>query len=273
MRKILVEEIEYFVEISGDGPPIVLLHGFTGNGSTWKEIVPVLSGSFQVIAIDIIGHGKTASPVDIKRYEMDSVARDISFILDELELDKTYILGYSMGGRLALSFTALFPCRVNAIILESASPGLKTAAEKQERKKQDELLAKRILQKGIKNFVDYWEQIPLFATQKRLPLEIQEQIRSQRLSNSPLGLANSLLGMGTGAQPSWWEHLHMLKMPVLLVCGEDDQKFCHIAEEMNLLLPNAQLSFFEATGHAVHVEHPQKFGTIVEEFLKEVVYT
>lgn len=235
--------------------------------------MPVLSKSFQVVAIDIIGHGKSASPVEVNRYKIDSVAKDILTILDKLELEKIYILGYSMGGRLALSFAALFPRRVKAVILESASPGLKTEAEKRKRKEQDELLAKRILEKGIEEFVDYWERIPLFATQQLLPIKIQKQIRLQRLNNIPHGLANSLLGMGTGVQPSWWDHLPKLKMPVLLVCGEYDKKFCNIAEEMKLLLPNGRLLTFEAAGHAVHVEEPLKFGTMVEEFLKEVNYT
>ncbi len=88
-----------------------------------------------------------------------------------------------------------------------------------------------------------------------------------RLKNNPSGLAGSLLGMGTGSQPSWWEALHRIKAPVLLICGEWDEKFCAINQKVHNLLPSSKIEVVKQAGHTVHVEQPRIFGKIVSEFL------
>lgn len=262
---VFIRNVNYHVKICGTGEPVVLLHGFTGDGTTWDSVTSHLM-KYQLIIVDIIGHGKTDSPIDEKRYGMEEVVEDLKEILQFLKIDKTNIIGYSMGGRLALSFTIRYPEYVNRFVLESSSPGLKTEAERIERQKSDEALAQFILNNGIEAFVDYWENIPLFKTQSTLPEMIQKQIRTQRLQNNPIGLANSLRGMGTGSQPSWWDHLKNFQIPVFLVCGELDTKYCLIADEMDRLMPNAQKMIIQKTGHAIHVEQPRIFGKIVDEF-------
>lgn len=128
--------------------------------------------------------------------------------------------------------------KVRKLILESASPGLETEEERKNRSMNDFRLARFIKEEGIQSFVDYWETIPLFATMEKLPAETKRSIRKQRLNNSPIGLANSLIGMGTGSQPSWWENLSQLSCEVLLLTGEKDVKFCRIAEKMMKKLEN-----------------------------------
>ncbi|MDQ6600034.1 hypothetical protein [Bacillus salipaludis] len=102
---------------------------------------------------------------------------------------------------------------------------------------------------------------------EKLPDETKESIRNQRLNNSPIGLANSLIGMGTGAQPSWWENLNQLSCEVLLLTGEKDVKFCRIAEKMMEKLKNGNWIVVQKSGHAIHVEDAEKFGTIVSDYL------
>lgn len=263
---------EYNVSVIGKGEAIVLLHGFTGDGRTWDDLAPDLSSSRQVVIIDLLGHGKTASPLDSELYTIQRAADDIWAILDRLKIEKAHFLGYSMGGRLALAITVLFPNRVSSLILESTSPGLRSQIEREQRILQDEKLAELILSDGITAFVDKWENIPLFSTQKFLPEKIRMKIKSQRLENNPLGLANSLRGMGTGRQPSFWNELHDLKIPVLILCGELDEKFCAIGNEMERLLPQSKQIIFKGAGHAIHVEEPQKFDTIVKEYLDNLCF-
>ncbi|MCJ8009500.1 2-succinyl-6-hydroxy-2,4-cyclohexadiene-1-carboxylate synthase [Lederbergia wuyishanensis] len=267
---VTVDGIDYYYEVSGNGEPLFLFHGFTGDCSTWNSIKQYLNDSFQVISIDIIGHGKTSSPVDVSKYTMEKVSFQIKTIMNHLSISKAHFLGYSMGGRLALSFAFLYPESVNSLILESASPGLRTDEERRLRVQADERLSQMILQNGIEDFVNYWENISLFETQKRLDKSVLAQIRKQRLSNSSIGLVNSLRGMGTGAQSSWWDALTTLEIPVLLLCGEQDQKFCGISKEMQSLIPNTDLIEVNGVGHAIHVEDPEKFGTIVKEFLCKI---
>ena len=130
--------------------------------------------------------------------------------------------------------------RVSSLILESASPGLKTEAARIERRKADHILSERIHNEGISSFVKFWEDIPLFDSQKKLPIEKQLIIRRERLRQNAVGLANSLLGIGTGSQPSYWKILNSVKLPVLLITGEIDKKFVNIAREMMKCLPSGE---------------------------------
>ncbi|OQP06434.1 2-succinyl-6-hydroxy-2,4-cyclohexadiene-1-carboxylate synthase [Geobacillus sp. 46C-IIa] len=260
--------IGYHVEQYGEGEPLLLLHGFTGSADTWRPLIPVWQ-DFRLIAVDLIGHGRTEAPKSADRYRMEQAAADLTALLDELGIEKANVLGYSMGGRLALSFAIWHPHRIRRLVLESSSPGLKTEAERRARQEADEALAHMIERNGVRAFVDHWEQLPLFATQKRLPEPVRAAIRRERLRHTEQGLANSLRGMGTGVQPSWWERLREIQAPVLLLCGEHDEKFCRMAADMHEQLANSELICVQEAGHAIHVEQFGIFAKIVSEFIKK----
>lgn len=265
--KVVVNGVTYSVEVCGKGHPVVLLHGFTGSLDNWKTFVSMWKSRFTLILVDIIGHGKSEAPADYKRYSMENVVADLACLLDALKVEKTHLVGYSMGGRLALSFAVTYPDRLKKIVLESTSPGLQTEKEREARRKNDEALANKLEKLGIEKFVDEWEDIPLFSSQKSLASERLLRLREQRLLNNPFGLANSLRGMGTGAQPSWWSELAKINHPTLLLCGELDKKFCEIAEKVCTLMPHSTIKKVKDAGHAIHVEKPKFFGKIVSEFL------
>ncbi|MGV3487263.1 MAG: 2-succinyl-6-hydroxy-2,4-cyclohexadiene-1-carboxylate synthase [Tuberibacillus sp.] len=260
---ITIDGIRYSYEIEGDGPPLLLLHGFTGSKKSWQPFIPLWSKKYRTIAVDIIGHGETDSPNSLQSYTMEAFAGVLKQILFENGITKTNVLGYSMGGRLALYLAIKHPQFVQSILLESASPGLETEAEREDRIKRDELLADRIIKNGIESFVNEWENIPLFASQKTLPDHIKKTIRQERLSQNPVGLAGSLRGMGTGRQPSLWNSLLGCEKPVMLVAGSLDDKFVNIAQRMEQRLLNCQKMIVNHVGHAVHVESPNIFGKIV----------
>jgi len=265
--KTLINGVRYHVEQCGDGFPLVLLHGFTGAASTWKPFCPMWGQHSTLLMFDLIGHGETESPGDMARYDIKKAANDLKMLLDQLGIDKADFLGYSMGGRTAITFASLYPERVRKLVLESTTPGLVNPEDREARIRQDHKLAARIEQEGLEPFIDFWESIPLFQSQLNLPEEVREQIRSQRLRNNPVGLANSLRGMGTGAQPSWWDQLENFDFETLLITGELDEKFCKIATDMASRLPNPTHLTINGCGHAIHVEEREKFGTIVSEFL------
>lgn len=271
MRKIVVDSVRYHVEIRGKGMPMLLLHGFTGDSSTWAQLAENLCLERTCIMPDIVGHGKTDSPENGLLYEIENVANHLKKILDTLKVEQVDLLGYSMGGRLALAFAVKYPERVRRLILESASPGIKSEEERLERRQKDEQLAMFILEKGVRVFVDYWEKIPLFASQLSLSSITKKAIREQRLKNSPSGLANSLLYMGTGSQPSYWDELIHLPMEVLYIVGSLDKKFCLLANKMQQLTRSSQKVVVPQSGHAIHVENCEKFGTIVSEFLSKKI--
>lgn len=255
---------KYVYDIHGSGPPLVMLHGFTGSRGTWDPLIEKLSNTFQLIVIDMPGHGGSEMN---ELLTITHFCEDLNAFLDHLELPTVHLLGYSMGGRAALSFAVTYPEKIRSLILESASPGLKTEEERANRRQADERLAEQIGTEGLESFVNYWQDIPLFDSQKSLPKTVQKMIRKERLSHTKEGLAASLLRMGTGAQPSWWNDLNKLNCPVLLMAGEWDEKFVRINERMHDLFIRSQFEVVPKTGHAIHVEQPGIFGKIVEEFI------
>jgi len=260
-------DISYHVAETGVGDPLVLLHGFTGSGESWADVTDQLLHRFRVIRIDLPGHGRTPAPPDPARGTLPLVAGDIAARLRDLGATPAHLVGYSMGARLALGIALLHPYAVRTLILESGSPGLATEAERAARRALDEALATRIEQNGIVAFVEEWERLPLWESQRRLPEAVRQRLRAQRLRNTPAGLAASLRSMGIGAQPSFWDDLPRLSIPTLLITGALDEKFTVIARDMCAHCPVMTHHVIEGAGHAPHLECPAAFVKRVVEFI------
>ena len=264
----LIGGLRYAVEEAGAGEPLVLLHGFTGRAANWRPLLTRLAEQWRVIAIDLPGHGDSDAPAAVARYKMRYVAADLAALLTRRDAAPAHWLGYSMGGRLALYTAVTHPGVVRSLILESATAGLPDAAERQARRAADKALAARIERDGIAAFVAEWERQPLFAGVARLPNEARAALHDQRLANSPLGLANSLRGMGTGAQPPLWSRLTTMAAPTLLIAGELDAKFVALNERLAATIPGARLRLMADAGHTVHLEQPEAFVAEVIGFLE-----
>jgi 2-succinyl-6-hydroxy-2,4-cyclohexadiene-1-carboxylate synthase len=266
MKFQVSKHLSLFYEVKGEGVPLVLLHGFTGTHQTWMPF-EVWGDHYQLILVDIVGHGESQvqnEETSIYPFTMEAMAHVLSELLTHLNIQRAVVLGYSMGGRLALYFAVHYPERVFALILESASPGLSDANEQAARREKDERLADQIQSQGLLSFVDHWENIPLFASQKQLPTALREKTRGERLSQTTEGLSGSLRGMGTGHQPSLWGDLGHFNAPVYLIVGEWDEKFVSIAHRMEEKFPNCRLWVVPKAGHAVHVEQFDFFVRIVK---------
>jgi len=256
--------------VEGDGLPVLVLHGFTGSSESMSEIAVGLRDRWRVVRLDLVGHGESPAPHGAADYTMERCVDQVTGRLDALGIDSAHVIGYSMGGRAALALAAWRPERLRSAILVGASAGLADAGARAERRRADEALATRIEREGLEAFVDHWMALPLFATQRRLGAEALARARAQRLRNRPHGLANSLRGMGTGAQPPLHEALRGVRVPVRLVVGERDAKFAAIAEELAPLLPSAAVNAIPGAGHACHVEAPLAFLRVARGFLGEV---
>jgi 2-succinyl-6-hydroxy-2,4-cyclohexadiene-1-carboxylate synthase len=176
---------------------------------------------------------------------------------------KADYIGYSMGARLALHIALLHPDSVRRLVLISGSPGLRTNAEQIERQRSDEQLAREIRQVGVSQFVSKWLSNPMFANLVSTEGDIKDRLR-----NSVDGLVSSLTMSGTGSQQSLWDRLSELSMPVLLIVGENDQKFRQINSEMkNLISSQTELVIIQNAGHAVHLEQPKQCVSVIANFL------
>lgn len=267
MTRIEVNGLGLNVDVTGEGPPLMLLHGFTGSSGTWAPFAGRWP-AFRTIAVDLIGHGLSDSPPEPERYRMDRCVQDLVAVLDHLAVDRTAVLGYSMGGRVALHVALRARERLSVLIVESASPGIADPVEREARVRSDAALADDIERNGVAAFVAQWEQIPLFATQRALPEDARARLREQRLRNSAVGLANSLRGMGAGAQEWLLQRLSEVDVPVLVLAGALDAKYCALAHEMASVLPCARVEIVPDAGHAVHLEQPDVFAQLVGAFLE-----
>ena len=263
-----IDGLSLHVTIEGDGPPIVLLHGFTGSADTWRDLTDRLVGQYRTIAPDLVGHARSEAPEGAERYMIRRAAADLVALLSALGHERAAWLGYSLGGRVALQVAADHPQAVAALVLEGASPGIADDAERGARRASDAALAERIERDGVEAFVDEWEQVPLFASQRDMPAEARAAVRATRLAQRAHGLANSLRGMGAGAQAPLHERLPSIAASALLLAGSLDEKYVAIAGEMARTLPDATMQVVEGAGHAAHLERPEAFAQAVEDFLR-----
>ncbi|MBC1493619.1 2-succinyl-6-hydroxy-2,4-cyclohexadiene-1-carboxylate synthase [Listeria welshimeri] len=270
---MLVNGQTYYVTntLNGEKPVLLMLHGFTGSNKTFQESITHLEEHFSIVAPDLLGHGKTDSPDEIARYSIERIVDDLVTILQELKIMQCFVLGYSMGGRVATAFASAHPEMVRGLILVSSSPGLAQKDLQESRVQADNRLADMLESEGIRSFVDYWEKLALFASQEVLSDELKKRIRLERLAQNPNGLAMSLRGMGTGKQPSYWNHLADFTFPVLLMTGSLDEKFEKIAQEMQQLLPNSTHVTVQNAGHAVYLEQPNIFLSQLTNWLEVIL--
>ena len=268
MPRFDVDRLGLHAEVAGSGPPLVLLHGFTGSADTWGELTATLAADYTIIAPDLIGHGRSDAPADVGRYRMPRAAADLVALVRQLGHERAAWLGYSLGGRTALQIVTQHPEAVEALILEGASPGIADDDERAARVRSDEAMAERIERDGVEAFVDTWERVPLFASQLALPAETRAAIRATRTANTATGLANSLRGMGAGAQDPLQDRVAAITVPTLLIAGELDTKYVEIARDMARTMPDATMHAIEGAGHAAHLERPEAFQRPLLEFLR-----
>ncbi len=249
--------------------PLFLLHGFTGSALDWNFIYKDLTKKVFPVTVDLIGHGNSDSPNEVNFYLTESIVEQLKIIIENFTEEKVFLLGYSMGGRAALSFALKYPQNIKALILESASAGIKTENERFEREKKDEELSNFILNNPIEKFFDYWMELDIFSTQKRFSNQKLAEIRKSKLGNNKIGLANSLKGFSTGKMPSYYTDLKTFLPETLLISGELDSKFTDINIEMASLLPNSTHNIIKNSGHNTHLEEPKKFIESVNRFLMQ----
>lgn len=264
MEKFKIYQFHYSLTGNTNQPKILFLHGFTGSTQDFSSVIPLLSNSYCCLAVDLPGHGKTRVIGDASCYNMSNTAQALIELLDDLQIDKCLLLGYSMGGRLALYMTLHFPERFEKVVLESASPGLKTEKERSHRLQADSQISQNLENSNIKDFLLNWYDRPLFKSLKNSPNF--DKLIETRLANNPLELAKSLRNMGTGNQPFLWGKLAQNQIPILLLAGEYDDKFTTINTEIAKLCPAASLEIVPKAGHNIHFENIDTFVALVRHF-------
>jgi 2-succinyl-6-hydroxy-2,4-cyclohexadiene-1-carboxylate synthase len=197
------------------------------------------------------------------------VVDDLARLLAAHQLEAISLIGYSMGGRLALYFALKYPQLTQKLVLEGASPGLSAPAERQARAALDDDRADQLRRYGIEPFVAQWYRAGLFASLAARP-DLLARTTARRQKNNAGWVAHVISALSPGRQPDLWPRLGDVAAPALLLAGELDTKFSNLSHQMAQRMPHAQAARVPDAGHNVHFEQPAAFTALVQQFLAEV---
>ncbi len=241
------------VEIEGEGPPLVLAHGFTQTGRLWGPFGHQLAEVRSLVRVDLPGHAGSAG-----------VAADLEEggrLLCEVADPPFDLLGYSLGARFALHAALARPDHVRRLVLIGVTPGIEDPERRQARRRADEATAAELEDEGdLAGFLRRWLSGPMFSSLGAPGL-------AERLRNTPAGLAQSLRLAGTGSQRPRWGDLAGLAVPTLLLAGSDDGRFARVAVRMAAGMPDAVATLVPGGGHAAHLQQPATVARVVTRFL------
>ncbi|XP_021292917.1 protein PHYLLO, chloroplastic isoform X1 [Herrania umbratica] len=260
-----------------DGIVIVFLHGFLGTNQDWDRIMHAISGSARCISVDLPGHGvtKMKNLFDDKAAQQPTlsmeIVSDLLFkLIERITPGKVTLVGYSMGARIALYMALKFSDKIEGAVILSGSPGLEDAVARKIRRAKDDSRARSLGTHGLQLFLDTWYSGGLWKSLRSHPYF--NQIAARRsLHDDVGGLARVLSDLSTGRQPSLWEDLKHCRTPLVLVVGEEDEKFKEEAQKMWKEIGHVsklhEMVVVPNCGHAVHLENPLPIIRLVRQFL------
>lgn len=256
-------KLSYFT--TGEGPPVTVLHGFTQSGRSWGEVISKIAEPYLWIAPDLRGHGATTTRPDAP-CTMDACLDDLEQLWHHLGVERTHLVGYSMGGRLALHVAARRPERLLSLLTVGAHAGLEGGA-REGRRLADDALAERILKDGVEEFARYWGGLPLFAGLERRGPAYVAEVQALRMQNRAAGLACSLRGMGAGVMEPVWMDLPRAAVPCTFVAGQLDHGYVASARRLAAAVPRGRVEVVSRAGHPAHQERPDVFARLLAAHL------
>ena len=234
---------------------VTLLHGFTLAGASWDELVAKMPAGW-----------KWLTP-DLRSDTMDGCAADLVEMWDHLGVERSHVVGYSMGGRLALHVAVRLPERTRSLCTIGAHAGLDPAA-RADRRAADEGLAQRIERDGVEAFVTYWEGLPMFGGIARRGPRFLAWLHAMRMANTAESLAASLRGMGAGAMEPLWDRLDAVTCPSMFIAGAQDPVFVGHAQRLAASVAGSDHEIVADSGHSVQFEQPDATAAILVDHLR-----
>lgn len=250
---------------------VLFIHGFTGNAEDWFNVIEQLPNLFNYAALDLVGHGKSDKPVNPDYYTTESIVDQIKFVKDKISPDNSIILiGYSMGGRAALSFAAAYPKEIKGLVLESASAGIKNDTERKKRYEEDLKLVQFIHDHTMEEFIELWYDQEMFNTQRRFSNDKIKRLHKKKYDNSKIGMMEILKGFSTGIMPPLHNKLKSISVKTILISGELDSKYTFINSKIVRGFHKAKHKVVRNSGHNTHLEEPKRFIEIITNYLTQL---
>ncbi len=242
---------DIYFETHGEGPALLLSHGFSATSRMWTGQLSAFSKQHSVIIWDMCGHGQSDSPSNASAYSEAETVEDMKYLFDHLGHREAIIGGLSLGGYMSLAFHATYPEYAQALLIFDTGPGFKRAEPREAWNVEARARADQLMREGL----------------SALDSMSVEMARSQH--RSAFGLAMAARHMLVQSSARVIESLPNISVPTLVLAGEKDTPFLAATDYMANKIPNASKVIIEGAGHAANIDRRQAFNKAVFDFLKD----
>ena len=250
MAETQINGIRIRYDATGDGPAVLLTHGYSATGGMWAPQIEALKDRYRIITWDMRGHGETESPDDPARYSEALTLADMVGLLGFLGEDKAVVGGLSLGGFMSLAFHLAHPQAARALVLCDTGPGYRNP---EARAGWNRAAEKRALD---------------FEARGMDALGSSPEVRAAaRYHRSAQGLAHAARGMLAQVDARIIDHLPEIRVPTLVIVGERDEPFVGASEYMAAKIPGARLEVIPSAGHAANLDNANHFNRVLSDFL------
>jgi pimeloyl-ACP methyl ester carboxylesterase len=246
------ERVRIYYEEHGSGPAVLLSHGYSASARMWSGQFDALADSYHVIGWDMRGHDRSDSPDDPALYSHELTVGDMAAVLDACKVDRAVIGGLSLGGFMSLAFRLAHRDRTSALMLFDTGPGYKKDDGRAGWNRIADSMARA------------YEKHGLAAAGSSAEVSVARH-------RSAAGLAHAARGMLAQKDGSVIESLAEIRVPTLVLVGENDKQFRPSADYMAAKIPGAEKVVLERAGHAANIDRPAAFNAAVRAFLDRVV--
>jgi len=227
---------------------VLFIPGFMQRGDAWRPVAELLPERYPSRLLDHAEHSFEGRMAEIAGAGAD------------------FLVGYSLGGRLALRAALRSPEAYRGVVLVGATAGIEEGPMRVQRAEADEKLASWMEAMPIEDIVALWERQPLFADQAEALVEEQ---RPGRLSQDQRSLALLLRTAGQGVLDPVWDELHSFDLPLLAIAGARDDGYSAAAKRIASVAPNARAAIVAGAGHAPQLQQPDEVARLITEFLEQ----
>jgi 3-oxoadipate enol-lactonase len=263
MNRVRSGDAEIAYEVSGDGPPVVLLHPFPADHQFWAPALFSMLGRYQLILPDLRGHGD--SDIGDGPAKMEKHASDIARVMDDLQLGRAALAGVSIGGYSLFEFWRRFRGRASALVLLDT----KATADTPEARNTRLQTAADVLERGTETFIEGMLTKLMGETTRRSRPDLVEAARKMMLRMSPEDISQVQRGMAE--RPDSVATLKTINVPTLIVAGDEDTLTpVADAEVMRQNISGSQIKIIQKAGHFAAFEQPEEAGRILRQFLDSV---
>ncbi len=257
-----VNNTRLYYEVAGTGHPLVLIHGGLVNRRLWDDQFAVFAQHYQVIRFDIRSLGDSA-PITAETQPY-SLEEDLYSLLKFLGIEKTYVLGLSMGGAMAIDFTLMYPEMVDALI--PVAMGLSGFEGEEPWTEVDEALRRGDVAQAVELTLRMWTDGPM-RTPDQVDLDVREKVRVMTTRNFEHPEEENAT-QPRALEPTAISRLAEIHVPTLIIIGDQDVlDILKIADILEKGIPGARIEVIPGTAHHLNMEKPQEFNRIVLDFL------